>query len=60
MFQGILTISEYLYRLRELKMMHDGNISMIMGMSRKICVYDFCPCGSGKKFKFCHWKTKLN
>ena len=60
MFQGILTISEYLYRLRELKMMHDGNISMIMGMSRKIGVYDFCPCGSGKKFKFCHWKTKLN
>ena len=56
MLQGILAISEYLYRLRELKMMHDGNISMIMGMSKKINVYDLCPCGSGKKFKFCHGK----
>ncbi|MDE7121439.1 MAG: SEC-C domain-containing protein [Oscillospiraceae bacterium] len=56
MFQGILAISEYLYRLRELKMMQDGNVSMIMGMSRKINIYDLCPCGSGKKFKFCHRK----
>lgn len=56
MFQGVLAISEYLYRLRELKMMHDGNIPMIKGMSRKIGAYDLCPCGSGKKFKFCHGK----
>lgn len=58
MFQGLLTISEYLYRLRELEMMHNGNISLIMGMSKKIGVYDLCPCGSGKKFKFCHLKAK--
>lgn len=60
MFQGILTISEYLYRIRELEMMHNGNISLIMGMSKKIGAYDLCPCGSGKKFKFCHWKAKGN
>ena len=60
MFQGLLTISEYLYRLRELEMMHNGNISLIMGMSKKIGVYDLCPCGSGKKFKFCHLKAKWN
>lgn len=58
MFQGLLAISEYLYRLRELEMMHNGNMSLIMGMSKKIGVYDLCPCGSGKKFKFCHLKAK--
>lgn len=58
MFQGILVISEYLYRLRELEMMHNGDISMIMGMSKIINVYDLCPCGSGQKFKFCHWKKQ--
>lgn len=58
MFQGLLTISEYLYRLRELEMMHNGNNSLIMGMSKKIGVYDLCPCGSGKKFKFCHFNAK--
>ena len=57
MFQGILAVSEFLYRLRELKMMHDGNASMIECMSKKINVYDLCPCGSGKKHKFCHKKS---
>lgn len=57
MFQGILAVSEFLYRLRELKMMHDGNASMIECMSKKINVYDLCPCGSGKKYKFCHKKS---
>lgn len=54
MFQAILAISEYLYRLRELKFMQDGDIDLIKGMESKIGVYDLCPCGSGKKFKFCH------
>ncbi len=58
MFQGILVISEYLYRLRELEMMHNGDVSMIMGMSKIIDAYDLCPCGSGQKFKFCHWKKQ--
>ena len=54
MFQGILSVSEYLYRLRELKFMQDGDIKLIKGMASKIGAYDLCPCGSGKKFKFCH------
>lgn len=57
MFQAILAVSEYLYRLQELKFMQDGDSDLIRGMASKIGAYDLCPCGSGKKYKFCH-KTK--
>lgn len=56
MFQAILAVSEYLYRLRELKFMQDGDVGLIQGMASKIGMYDLCPCGSGQKFKFCHKK----
>ena len=56
MFQAILAVSEYLYRLRELKFMQDGDVGLIQGMASKIGTYDLCPCGSGQKFKFCHKK----
>ena len=56
MFQAVLAVSEYLYRLRELKFMQDGDVGLIQGMASKIGAYDLCPCGSGQKFKFCHKK----
>lgn len=58
MFEAILAVSEYLYRLRELKFMQAGNMESILGMAKKIGVYDLCPCGSGQKYKFCHMKKK--
>lgn len=58
MFQGILGISEYLYRLRELALMHDGKIPLMVqeraNWSKKIGRNELCPCGSGKKYKRCH------
>ena len=58
MFQGILGISEYLYRLRELALMHDGKIPLMVqeraNWSKKIGRNELCPCGSGKKYKCCH------
>ena len=58
MFQGILGISEYLYRLRELALMHDGKIPLMVqeraNWSKKISRNELCPCGSGKKYKRCH------
>ena len=30
MFQAILGVSEYLYRLRELELMHDGKIPIMV------------------------------
>lgn len=56
MFQAVLAVSEYLYRLRELKFMQDGDTVLIQNMASKIGAYDLCPCGSGQKFKFCHKK----
>lgn len=56
MFQGILTISEYLYRLRELELAYNGNEKVVLSLSQLVDVYDPCPCGSGKKLKFCHGK----
>lgn len=35
MFQAILAVSEYLYRLRELKFMQDGDVGLIQGMAKK-------------------------
>lgn len=58
MFQGILGVSEYLYRLRELALMFEGKVPV---MVRKRAIWpkktgrnDPCPCGSGKKYKRCH------
>lgn len=60
MFQGILGISEFLYRLRELALMYDGKISLMVqeraNWPKKIGRNEPCPCGSGKKYKFCHGK----
>lgn len=36
MFQGILGISEYLYRLRELKLMNDGKIPLMVQETSKL------------------------
>ncbi len=56
LFQGILPISEYLYRLRELELIFIVKISVRDRMSiskpKKIGRNDLCPCGSGKKHKF--------
>ena len=60
MFQAILGISEYLYRLRELSLMYDGNVPILVQQQidrpKKIGRNELCPCGSGKKYKFCHGK----
>lgn len=58
MFQAILAVSEYLYRLRELKYMQDGDAGLIQCMESKIRPYDLCPCGSGLKYQFCHKKSQ--
>ena len=62
MFQGILAISEYLYRLCELELMFDGKIPIAARMpinkSKKIGRNELCPCGSGKKYKYCHRKNR--
>ena len=58
MFQAILGISEYLYRLRELELMYDGKIPIMVQervkWPKKIDRNELCPCGSGKKYKRCH------
>ena len=58
MFQAILGVSEYLYRLRELELMHDGKIPIMVqeraNWPKKIGRNELCPCGSGKKYKSCH------
>ena len=61
LFQGILGISEYLYRLRELALIYDGKIPFMVqereNWRKKIGRNEPCPCGSGKKYKFCHGKS---
>ena len=51
-------ISEYLYRLRELELMYDGKIPIMVQervkWPKKIGRNELCPCGSGKKYKRCH------
>ena len=62
MFQGILGISEYLYRLRELALMYDGKIPLMVqeraNWPKKIGRNEPCPCGSGKKYKQCCGRIK--
>jgi Predicted metal-binding protein related to the C-terminal domain of SecA len=61
MFQGLLVISEYLYKLRHISLMFEGKkpISLDMGFrkNKKIGRNDPCPCGGGKKYKYCHGKN---
>ena len=61
MFQALLGVSEYLYRLRELSLMYDGKIPLMVqeraNWPKKIGRNDPCPCGSGKKYKFCHGRN---
>lgn len=58
LFQAILVISEYLYRLREVDLINQGNIPIIpktpFERPKKIGRNDKCPYGSGLKYKFCH------
>ena len=58
MFQAILGVSEYLYRLKELGLMYDGKIPIMVQervkWPKKIGRNELCPCGSGKKYKRCH------
>lgn len=61
MFQGVLAISEYLYRLRELELMDAGirpiAVRQPVIKTKKIGRNEPCPCGSGKKYKYCHGKN---
>lgn len=56
MFQGLLGISEYLYRLRDLALMYDGKVPPMVqeraNWPKKIGRNDRCPCGSGKNINF--------
>ena len=58
MFQAILGVSEYLYRLRELELMYEGKMPIMVperaNWPKKIGRNELCPCGSGKKYKRCH------
>ena len=58
MFQAILGVSEYLYRLKEFELMYDGKIPIMVQervkWPKKIGRNELCPCGSGKKYKRCH------
>ncbi len=61
MFQAILVISEYLYRLREIELLAKGVIPLKVNLPgenrKKIGRNEKCPCGSGLKYKFCHGKS---
>lgn len=63
MFQAVLEISEFLYRLRELEIDFDdtNNISIFKReyQNKRIGRNDKCPCGSGKKYKNCHGNIKF-
>ena len=63
MFQAILGVSEYLYRLRELELMHDGKIPIMVqeraNWPKKIGRNELCPCGSGKKYKRLSWAMRV-
>lgn len=61
MFQAVLVISEYVYRLRELELINKGVMPLhddILNPKVNVKIYpnEKCPCGSGKKYKHCHGK----
>lgn len=56
LFQAILVVAEYLYRIKEFVLIDKGYRPVEVGMPLKkvkIGRNDLCPCGSGKKFKKC-------
>lgn len=57
LFQALMIISEYLYRLREVELIIEGNIpqklNTLFNNDRKIGRNSPCPCGSGRKYKKC-------
>lgn len=55
LFQAILVIAEYLYRIKEMDLLNRGHIPMSLDVTlkKKPGRNDPCPCGSGKKFKRC-------
>lgn len=61
MFQALLGISEYLYHIRKMKLIYDGKVPLMIqeraNWPKKISRNASCPCGSGKKYKFCHGKN---
>lgn len=61
LFQSILVVSEYLYRLREVDLMKKGVEILPPGelnrIFRKVGRNEPCPFGSGLKYKRCHGKS---
>lgn len=60
MFQAVLVISEYLYRIKELDLVSKGVVPLPVEFPNKtiqrnkIYPNEKCPCGSGIKYKKCH------
>lgn len=54
LFQAIIVISEYLYRLREFELVKNGHIPLLSYSFKKIGRNEPCPCRSGLKYKKCH------
>ena len=56
--QDVVISIDELYRLRELELMYDGKIPIMVQervkWPKKIGCNELCPCGSGKKYKRCH------
>lgn len=55
MFNSVLAISEYIYKIKQVKLIHEDD-TFIRELGKKIDPYALCPCCSGKKYKFCHGK----
>lgn len=57
LFQAILVIAEYLYRIKEIDLISKGQVPLKLDIPlnkrKKIGRNELCPCGSGKKFKKC-------
>ena len=60
MFQAVLVVSEYLYRLNEMALLLSGVKPLPVNLPerkiKKIGRNEPCPCGSGLKYKRCHGK----
>lgn len=58
LFQAILAVSEYLYRIKEIDLINQVNIpinpNLPITKPKKIGKNEKCPCGSGLKYKYCH------
>lgn len=67
LFQEVLSIYEYLYRLRQLQFIFDGKIPIVVGTPiiklKKIGRNELYICGSYKKYKFVMvvmWVSKVS